>query len=97
MLDGMNAQALMSLETHSDVLTIPVSALVEQGARTYVYRAYDQKTGLQALTEVTTGICDAERVQILSGLQDNDPVWYEYYDEMEISNKVDTGPQGYFH
>ena len=97
MLDGMNAQALIPLETHSDVLTIPVSALVEQGAKTYVYRAYDKKTGLQGLTEVTTGVCDAERVQILSGLQENDPVWYEYYDEMEISNKVDTGPQGYFH
>ena len=97
MLGGMNAQALIPLETYEDVLTIPVSALVEQGARTYVYRAYDQKTGLQGLTEVTTGICDAERVQILSGLQENDPVWYEYYDEMEISNKVDTGPQGYFH
>ena len=97
MLGGMNAQALIPLKTYSDVLTIPVSALVEQGAKTCVYRAYDRKTGLQGLTEVTTGVCDAERVEIISGLRENDVIWYEYYDEMEISNKVDTGPQGYFH
>ena len=97
MLDGMNAQASIPLRTYADVCCIPVEALVEQGAKTCVYLGYDRKTGLRALTEVVTGVSDGQRVEILSGLQENATVWYEYYDEMEISNKVDTGPQGYFH
>lgn len=96
MLDGMNASAIIPIETYENILTVPVSALVELGSKTWVYRAYDQNAGLSEMTEVTTGVSDGERVQILSGLQENDTVWYEYYDKMEISNKADIRPRGYF-
>ena len=36
------------------------------------------------LTEVKTGLSDGLQVQILSGLQEGDTVWYSYYDTLEI-------------
>ena len=95
MLDGMNASAIIPLKTCENVLTVPVEALVEIGDKTYVYRAYDQRTGLTGLTEVTTGISDGNTAQILSGLSAGDTVWYESYDRFEQSNKVER-PKGRF-
>lgn len=92
MLPGMNASAYLTLGSREDVLAIPVAALVEEENRTVVYTGYDEKSN--ALTNpvaVTTGVSDGEFVEILSGLQENDTVWYEYYDTLEISNAL---PQG---
>lgn len=86
MLPGMNACAKMTLERIENVLTIPVAALVEQGTKTLVYTAYDPKSDmLLNPVEVKTGFSDGENVQILSGLTDGLPIWYTYYDVLEIS------------
>lgn len=91
MLPGMNASAHLTLDTAQQVLSIPVAALVEEGTRTLVYTGYREKTA--ALTnpvEVTTGVSDGEYVQILSGLENGDTVFYAYYDTLELS----TVPEG---
>lgn len=86
MLPGMNACAKMTLERMENVLTIPVAALVEQGTKTLVYTGYDPKNDvLLAPVEVKTGFSDGENVQILSGLVEGLPIWYTYYDVLEIS------------
>ena len=91
MLSGMSASAVISLYEKMDVLTLPAAALSEDGAKTIVYTALDQKTGEPANpVEVTTGLSDGETVEILSGLQSGDSVYYYYYDTLEESNAVET-------
>ena len=39
--------------------------------------------------EVTTGLSDGERVEILSGLKSGDTIYYAYYDMVEESDAVE--------
>lgn len=90
MLPGMNAKVKIPLETRPDCLTVPVAALTEQGKETLVYTGFDEKTQtLTAPVPVETGLSDGEYVQILSGLTENQSIWYSYYDKLEISNAVE--------
>ena len=91
MLSGMSASAVIALYEKMDVLTLPAAALSEDGAKTIVYTALDKKTGEPANpVEVTTGLSDGETVEILSGLQSGDSVYYYYYDTLEESDAVET-------
>ena len=94
-LVGMNASASLVLNTTVDVLTIPASALVEEGTRTLVYTGYDEENEcLTGPVEVTTGVSDGENIQILEGLADGDSYYYAYYDTLEISYTPDFGGGG---
>lgn len=91
MLPGMNASAYLPLQTQT-ITAIPVAALVEDGARTIVYTGYDEKEEtLIDPVAVTTGVSDGEYVQILSGLTENDTVYYAYYDTLEYSKIPERG------
>ena len=91
MLAGMSASAVISLYEKMDVLTLPTAALTEEGGKTIVYTALDKKTGEPVSpVEVTTGLSDGETVEILSGLQSGDEVFYAYYDTVEESDAVET-------
>ena len=95
MLVGMNASASLVLNTTVDTLTIPASALVEEGTKTLVYTGYDEENEcLTSPVEVTTGVSDGENVQILEGLADGDSYYYAYYDTLEISYTPDFGGGG---
>ncbi len=90
MLDGMSATALLSLYTKMDVVTIPVKALCEDGARTVVYTALDPDTGLPASpVEVTLGASDGQTAEILSGLNMGDTYYYSYYDTLELDTSAE--------
>ena len=90
MLSGMSASAVISLYEKMDVLTLPAAALTEEGGKTIVYTALDKKTGEPINpVEVTTGLSDGETVEILSGLQSGDSVYYYYYDTLEESDAVE--------
>ena len=90
MLAGMSASAVISLYEKMDVLTLPAAALTEEGGKTIVYTALDKKTGEPVSpVEVTTGLSDGETVEILSGLQSGDAVFYAYYDTVEESDAVE--------
>ena len=91
MLDGMSATASLPLYTRMDVLTVPVKALEQQGARTVVYTALDSETGKPtAPVEVTTGLSDGETVEILTGLQLGDSYYYSYYDTLELDTNAEV-------
>ena len=93
MLDGMSATASLPMLTCEDVPTIPVMALAEQGARTVVYTALDEKTGEPVdPVPVTVGLSDGKTAQILSGLEVGDTYYYSYYDVV----KEDTGLEDRF-
>lgn len=88
MLPGMNACALLTAESFSDVLTIPAAAVYDRpDGSSYVYTAYDEKEQvLLAPVDVETGFCDGESVEILSGITEGDTVVYEYYDKVSLSD-----------
>lgn len=90
MLPGMSASAWIPLYTKMDVLTVPVAALVEVGGKSFVHTALDPETGDPANpVEVETGISDGTRVEILSGLNSGDTVYYSYYDTVEVDTSVE--------
>ena len=91
MLDGMSAVAEIPLYTKLDVLTVPVEALAEVGAKTVVYTAQDKDSGaLSQPVEVQTGLSDGSRAEIVSGLQMGDTFYYSYYDIVELDTAVNT-------
>ena len=90
MLDGMSAAASIPLYTKLDVLTIPVEALTEAGAKTLVYTALDAETGEPAApVEVAVGMSDGLQAEVLSGLKLGDPFYYRYYDTLELDTSAE--------
>ncbi len=91
MLSGMSATAKIPLESREKVLTIPVAALEESGTRTVIYTAVDKDSGKPGTpAEVETGLSDGERVEILSGLEEGDVVYYQYYDTLELDASAEA-------
>lgn len=96
MLDGMSATATIILSTTSDILTVPLAALEEQGSKTIIYTGYDVNSGtLINPVTVTIGIADAHSAQILSGLDLGATYYYAYYDTLEISPDVEHNGFGF--
>ena len=91
MLPGMNAGVTIPLETMDDCLTVPVAALTEQGSKTVMYTALDEKTGEPtAPVTVELGFSDGEYVEVLSGIEEGSSFHYKYYDVLEIDTSVET-------
>ena len=92
MLPGMSASVSVVLETVEQVACVPVAALIEKGTETQVYRSYDEETETFGdPVAVTTGVSDGEYVQILTGLEAGETVYYPYYDTLVISNAPEAG------
>lgn len=89
MLSGMSASAEIPMERRQ-VQMIPAAALVQQGARTVVCTALNDKGEPAVFAEVTTGVTDGENVEILSGLEKGQKVYYSYYDTVEIDNSAEA-------
>ncbi len=83
MLIGMNASVRVEVSTLPGILTVPAAAVYEDGNRTYVYTALDEKTGQPTkAVDVTTGSSDGTNIEILSGLTSGDTVYYSYADSI---------------
>ena len=79
MLDGMNASVVVHGSSKTALL-LPAAAVCDRGSKSYVYGALDSKTGKPTQEiPVTTGLSDGEKVEILTGLTENQTVYYEYY------------------
>lgn len=77
MLPGMTASVDVKIEGVEDVLLIPVDALHQTSAISYVYTSYDEETQQYGgMVEVTTGMQNSSYVEITSGLQEGDTVYY---------------------
>ncbi len=78
MLSGMNASVKVILEEAGNVLTIPLTAVTEEGNTSYVYTGYDESTGeLSGKTEVTLGVSDENTVEVTDGLNEGDTIYYQ--------------------
>lgn len=81
MLPGMSASAILVQSTRQGLLTIPAAALQEGDDGIFVYTAYDEKNdALSGIAAVTTGLSDGENVEILTGLEEGQQVYYRYYE-----------------
>lgn len=73
---GMSVSATISIDEAKDAVLIPVSALQERGGKTFVYTESSEDGTLSGETEVTTGLSDGSRAEIVSGLSQGDTVYY---------------------
>ncbi|MGI6031308.1 MAG: efflux RND transporter periplasmic adaptor subunit [Eubacteriales bacterium] len=69
---GMFATVRLVLETKTDVISLPLDAVIEKNGETYVYVAGEDGRAKKVI--VTTGMENSESVEILSGLEENDRV-----------------------
>lgn len=78
MLTNMTASVRANIST-AEVLSIPAEALIEKDNKTYCYTSYDKENGtLAGEVEVKTGLSDGKNVEIVSGLNEGDQIWYKY-------------------
>ena len=76
MLLGMSASATIHVNEAEDTVLIPVDALQEKGDSTFVYTEKDSDGNLSGEIEVETGISNGSQVEITSGLEEGDTVYY---------------------
>ena len=80
MLSGMNASVDIRIRSSGPVLTLPAAAVQDRGSANFVYTGFDAKK--ETLTDpvpVTAGASDGESVEIISGLEEGQTVWYMTY------------------
>ena len=73
---GMSASASIEIFSAEDVLLLPLDALQQMGDDMFVYRSYDEEGNLIDEQIVETGISDTDYVEIVSGLEEGDTVYY---------------------
>lgn len=77
MLPGMTARVVVNIRGVENALIIPVDALHQTSTSSFVYTSYNAETGeYGGLTEVEAGISNSDYVEILSGLNEGDTVYY---------------------
>ena len=87
LLSGMSASAVIPMESREG-LRIPAAALQQEGTKTYVYTALDDKGQPTSPVEVETGLSDGEYVEVISGLEEGQQVYYSYYDTLELDTSA---------
>lgn len=77
MLPGMTASVDVRIEGVDDALLIPVDALHQTSSGYYVYTAYDEETeSYGGKVDVVPGLSNSNYVEIKSGLEEGDTVYY---------------------
>ena len=77
MLSGMTASVVIRISGVDNAVIIPVEALHQTSSTSYVYTEYDEDMGeFGGMVEVVTGISNSSYVEIISGLNEGDRVWY---------------------
>lgn len=85
---GMSVTCTIVLENLENVLTIPISAVNVDGDVKTV--TVVQSDGTKEIVNVETGKSDANNVQILSGLEEGETVYYETYTENKETENSGT-------
>ena len=83
MLAGMTASVVIRISGVDNAVIIPVEALHQTSSMSYVYTQYDENTDkFGGMSEVITGISNSSYVEIISGLNEGDTVWYTEEENM---------------
>ena len=95
MLVGMTADVDVRIEGTENALIIPVDALHQNSATYYVYTGYDEEQKrYTGRTEVTIGMQNDDYVEITSGLNQGDTVYYTEADSNNFMDMFMTGMGG---
>ena len=82
MLSGMTASVTVNITGNENVLIVPADAVHKTRTTYYVYTSYNEETGeYGGMKEVTVGISNDDYIEILSGLQAGDTVYYVEQEE----------------
>ena len=73
---GMSASAAIQVSKAEDTLILPMTALQQRGDKSFVYTQKDKDETLSGETAVETGLSDGQNVEISSGLEEGDEVYY---------------------
>lgn len=73
---GMSAKASITVDERKGVLLVPVDAVSNVDGKSVVYTSVDDKGTLSSPTEVTTGLSDANQVEVTKGLSAGATVYY---------------------
>ena len=85
MLAGMTANVNVRIQGTENALIIPVDALHQNSASYYVYTAYDSEAHrYEGRVEVTIGMQNDDYVEITSGLNEGDTVYYTESESFSI-------------
>ena len=77
MLPGMTADVDVKIEGVENAIIIPVDALHQTSAISYVYTSYDAENQTYGgMVEVTVGMQNSNYAEIVSGLEEGDIVYY---------------------
>lgn len=77
MLPGMSADVNIQIQGVENAVLVPVDAVHQTSAISYVYTSYDEQTQeYGGMVEVTTGLWGDKYVEIISGLNVGDTVYY---------------------
>ena len=95
MLPGMTASVDVKIEGVEDALIIPVDALHQTSTTYYVYTSYDEETQQYGgMVEVTIGMQNDNYVEILSGLNEGDTVYYTETETFDFMGMFGGGMGG---
>ena len=95
MLPGMTAEVDVQIKGVENALIIPVDALHQTSAVSYVYTSYDpEQQRYGGMVEVTTGMQNENEVEVLSGLREGDTVYYTERQEIFSFYNMMTGGMG---
>ncbi|MBL0387736.1 efflux RND transporter periplasmic adaptor subunit [Tumebacillus sp. ITR2] len=82
---GQVGQALITLDPHTGVLTVPTSSILHEGSTAYVLLAQGETAVKKT---VTTGYNNGTYTEILTGLKKDDPVIHEGLDRVQPGTKI---------
>ena len=88
---GLSAEVKVVTASAKDAVTVPVSAVIYNGAKAYVQK-YNGSGSLEN-TEVTVGINNGTDIEIKSGLAEGDKISYVSTSTSD-SNQMGGGPMG---
>lgn len=89
LLPNSNVTVTVTTAQHPHVLSVPHEALHNDGGQDYVYRIVDSKL---KRTPVTVGFVTLTRVEIVSGLKENDLVALSPTTNRELSDGLEVTP-----
>ena len=73
---GMSAKAEIIVNQVSDAILVPIDAISDVDGKSVVYTSVDDEGVLGSPVEVTTGLSDGSRVQVIEGLSVGDTICY---------------------
>lgn len=82
---GMSADATITVAEATGVPSIPMEALQQTGSQTFVFTSVAEDGTLTGEVPVVTGVSDGLTVEIVSGVNMGDTVYYEHNEENPLA------------